>query len=167
MITMNSCTPKVYFTQDIKNRLEQNKVDLKSIQFFNDRKVTLKRELKSGDAKVSSGKVKFENGRFINLIILKPYTPGIIEYKYPEYLTISFEFGLGKTIDFGKPKNGSMYGAYQILAEKWENNLGKINYDLQDFYIQPEGAGAKLMIKKSELTKINIDKRVIKGRRIN
>ena len=46
------------------------------IQIYNDKKITLKRELDSADTKVKSGLVQLENGKYINIVTLEKETPG-------------------------------------------------------------------------------------------
>jgi hypothetical protein len=125
--------------------------------------VTLQRELESGDTKVESGKVKLESGKYIHIIYLQPYTPGICKEILSNALVISFEQGAGRNLNFGT--NGS--GFYQILATEWENSLGKVFYDNNYYYIQSKGSNVKLKVQKSVLNKIDIEKRTMKGIHIN
>ncbi len=47
---------------------------LKKIQYYADRDIVLKREMETGVTKVSSGKLKLENGHYVNIITLKKNT---------------------------------------------------------------------------------------------
>jgi len=42
VIFLSSCSQKVYFTQQMKHQLTDNKINTKDIQFYNDRKITAK-----------------------------------------------------------------------------------------------------------------------------
>ncbi|MEE4197545.1 MAG: hypothetical protein V2I54_07870 [Bacteroidales bacterium] len=165
-IIISSCTPKVYFTSEIRERVEGANISLKDLQYYNDVKLTLKRELESGKTQVESGEVKLENGKYIHYIILKPKTPGVCKHIYSNQLSIAFEQGPNKILDFGKPKGGYDFSPYQIYANEWNNNVGMIMYEGKEYYIQPNGSHAKLMIKKSALNKIDIEKRKMKGVRL-
>jgi hypothetical protein len=164
---LSSCATKVYFTEDIRNRIESAGISLKQIQYYNNIQVTLKRELTSGKTKVESGKVKLEDGRYIHYIFLNPLTPGVCKNINDNKLSIAFEEGNNKTLNFGKPKDGNGSSPYQIYAIEWNDNVGKINYEGETYYIQPRGSNAKLMIKKSVLNKLDIEKRRMKGVRLN
>jgi len=160
------CTPKVYFTKDIRNRIESANISLNNIQYYNDRKVILRRELESGYTKVQSGKVKLENGRYINYIILGSKTPGICTNSFTDKLNIAFESGQGTSLTFGLSPETGNFSRYQIFALQWTGQIGKIEYDGETYYIQQKGSGAQLMIKKKVLNKIDVEKRRMKGVRI-
>ena len=164
---LSGCATKVYFTDEIRKRIEGSGISLKQIQYYNNMQVTLKRELTSGKTNVESGKVKLEDGRYIHYIYLKPNTPGVCKTIYDNKLSIAFEEGSNKTLAFGKGKDEKSNTPYQIFAIEWKNNVGKVNYEGNTFYIQPGGGQAKLMIKKSVLNKIDIEKRKMKGVRLN
>jgi hypothetical protein len=166
LLIVSSCAPKVYFTTDLREKIEKANISLKDIQYYSDRKVILKRELESGKTQVQTGKVKFENGKYIHYIILKPNTPGVCKEIFTNKLTTQFENGQNRTLNFGKPKDGKDTDAYQIYANKWKINIGEIYYDGYTYYIQYPGSYSRLQIKKSVLNKINIEKRKMKGIRI-
>jgi hypothetical protein len=152
----------------IRQRIENANLSIKEIQFYNDQKVTLRRELESGKTQVESGKVKLENGKYIHYIYLQQYTPGICKEISPNALDLSFEKGSGRILTFGTPE--VMFGPserpYQLQAIEWKDGIGKILYDNDYYYIQPRGSEAKLKIKKSVLNKIKVEKRTMKGLRI-
>lgn len=166
LLLVSGCAPKVYFTNDIRSRIENANIPLTELQYYNDRKVTLKRQLTSGTTEVKSGKVKLENGMYIHYIFLNPKTPGICKQIYDNKLGIAFESGSRNILAFGQSEEGSS-DPYQIFAIEWVNGIGRINYEGKDYYIQPEGGNAKLMIRKSVLNKIDVDKRRMKGLKID
>lgn len=166
LLVISGCAPKVYFTTDLRKKIENANISLKDIQYYCDRKLTLKRELESGKTQVQTGKVKFESGKYIHYIILNPNTPGVSKEIFSEKLKTQLENGQNRTLTFGKPKNGDDNVPYRIFAKEWKNGIGEINYDNYTYYIQYVGSEAKLQIKKSVLNKIDIDKRKMKGIRI-
>ena len=165
-LIVTSCAPKVYFTTDLRKKIENANISLKDIQYYSDRRVTLKRELESGNTQVQTGKVRFENGKYIHYIILKPNTPGVCKNIYRNKLDTQFENGQNRVLSFGISEDDDNNEPYQIFASKWENNIGEIKYDSYTYYIQSHGSRAKLQIKKSVLNKIDIEKRKMKGIRI-
>lgn len=168
LVIISGCSPKVHLTQDIRKQIENNNIELKDVQFYIDRKIVLRRELKSGDVKVSSGQVKFENGMYVNEIVIRKYTPGICVSNNNESIVISFEEGKGNELSFGKQP--VVYPVktmiYQIQASDWNNNYGKVMYGNQLYVISPKGSEAQLLISKSELENSTFEKRVIKGVKI-
>lgn len=168
---VSSCSgPKSYFTAEIRKKIEDNSIPPTALQFYVDRDVELRRDLSSGEVKVSSGKIKFENGKYIHIILLKKNTPGICTEAGGKYLSISFETGEGKNLKFGVVKDAAANAVYQIFAKEWikksSTEIGKITYDGQTYYIQPAGADASLMIQKKVVGKLEIKKRTMKGRKI-
>jgi hypothetical protein len=165
-VCLTACSgPKSYFTQEIRTKIEAKSVTVEQIQFYVDRDVELRRELSSGNLQVSSGKVKFENGKYIHIILLKKGTPGVCVKSSDKSMDVSFEVGDGKTLLFSVPKNGKT-DTYMICANEWANNYGKVTYDGQTYYIQPGGASAALMIKKSVVGRMEVRVHKMKGRKI-
>ncbi len=166
MALFSGCVSKVYFTDEIRHKIEKKGLSLKNIQYYTDVDVTLKRELPSEQINVESGKVKEENGKLINFVYLSQYTPGVCDTIYNDKIMgIKFEQGQNKTLLFGKwPEEGEGKDTlYKIFALDWKNDTGKVIYDSTVFYIQPEGSQAKLMINKKVLNKIDVNKRRMKG----
>lgn len=170
---LSSCAPKSYFTTDIRRKVEAQSISIDRLQFYIDQDVELRRELASGNAEVTSGKIKFENGKYVHIILLKANTPGVCVEAGEQRLKVSFEDENGKNLTFGLPVNAPASSPYQIVAEEWIQHTqswsvstGKILYDGEVYYIQPEGADAKLLIKKSVVNKLEVKKRVMKGRKL-
>jgi hypothetical protein len=166
---LTSCTtPKSYFTVGIRNKVESKAIPLSQLQFYVDRDVELRRELASGDLKVTSGKVVLENGKYIHIILLKQYTPGVCVQSGNGLVDVAFEMGDGKKLQFGIPDQRNEKAIYQITAQEWigntpMNRIGRITYDGNTYFIQNNGIDAKLMIKKSVMRKLEVEKRVMKG----
>ncbi|BAV07142.1 hypothetical protein SAMN05421788_102231 [Filimonas lacunae] len=158
-------TPKTYFTPPVRANVEANGIDLTKIQYYVDRDVELKREVASGSTKVSAGVVKFENGKYVNIITLKKNTPGVCTKAYADKIDVSFEMGDGKHLTFGKLQRDS-HAAYTLYADSWGRDLGAINYDGHQYYILPSGSEARLQIKKSVANNSKVEKREMKGRKV-
>lgn len=168
MVVMASCsTPKTYFTSQIRKRVENNGIPLTKLQYYIDHDVELRRELIKGETKVSSGKVKFVDGKYLNIIVLKKNTPGVCTSSYPDKMSISFEMGDGKFLNFGKTKMATPTDPYRILANQWANEYGIVTYEGKQYYIQPSGTNASIMINSSELKTSEVAKREMKGRSVS
>jgi len=157
---------KSYFTAAIREKVENKSIALNKLQYYNDRNIELRRELSSGEAKVSSGKIMFINGKYINVVLLKKFTPGVCTNFYDDAMYISFEIGDNKVLKFIVPAEHTGNDIYHISMDGVVNNSGQITYDNKLYYIQPKGTNAKLMIKKTITDKLRLDKRVMKGRKV-
>ena len=171
VIGLSACgTSKSYFTSDVRTRVESHSVSVEKLQFYIDRDVELRRVVSSRDTKVTSGKVKLINGKYVNIIKLKKNTPGVCTGFYSGSLNIAFEKGDGQYLTFGIPSNYTTPGAgnvYQILAQAWINSTGKVIYEGDTYYIQPSGTEAKLLIDKSVIDKFDVKKRTMHGRTLD
>ena len=166
-IVLVACSsPKTYFTSSIRAKVENSHQPLEQIQFYSDRDIVLRREIKTGEAKVTSGKVKFENGHYVNIITLKKNTPGVCTVVKNNVVGISFEQGENKFLTFGKTKFAKPDDPYRILANEWVNDYGVINYDGKQYHIQSSGTEASIMIKSKLLKKSKVEEREMKGRKV-
>lgn len=162
-----SCsTPKTYFTSSVRSDVEASSVPLTKLQYYVDRDVELRREVSSSNAKVSSGVVRLEHGKYINIITLKKNTPGVCTKAYNDRIDVSFEMGDGRYLTFGKLKRDN-YAPYTLYASSWNRDLGEISYDGMQYYILPAGSEAKLMIRKDVLQTIKTEKRKMNGRKVD
>jgi hypothetical protein len=173
LLGLTACsTPKSYFTVGTRNTIENKNIPVEKLQFYIDKDVELKRELASKDAKVSSGKVIFENGKYVNIILLKAGTLGVCTQSAKNSLDISFESGDDRNISFAVPERAGSSVVYSLSPEKWLNTynsgeIGKITYDGEVYFMRFTGARPKLMIKKTGSDKYEVNKRVMSGRKID
>lgn len=167
IVLFGSCAAhKSYFTSDVRTRLEKNNISVEKLQFYVDRNVELRREVASRDAKVTEGKIRLINGKYVNIIRLKKYTPGVCTGFYTNSINIAFESGDGNYLGFGVPPYGSG-NAYQILAQDWKNGAGKIIYEGNTYFIMPDGVEAKLLIDKNIIDRSDVKTRTMKGRKVD
>ena len=174
VIGFYSCsTPKSYFTAELRNKVESNSISLEKLQYYIDRDVELRAELTSTEAKVTSGKIKIENGKYIHIIKLKKFTEGVCTKINDHSIEVSFETGDGKSIEFGVVRGAKQYETYRLFPTKWlkqstypMSDVAIIKYDGKMYQIQADGPAAKLMIKKSVTDKFETKKRTMKGRKV-
>ncbi len=161
---LTSCSSsKTYFSTAIREKVENIGTPVTQLQFYVDRDVELSRELLKDETKVTSGEVRFENGKNLNIITLKKNTPGVCTKVLPDKVIISFEVGDDKFLTFGKTKYASDNDPYKILANSWIGNYGSINYEGKKYFIH-RGGNASVLIKTSEINNVEINKRKMKGR---
>jgi hypothetical protein len=167
VISATSCMPKSFFTSEIRSKLEADTIQLNKLQFYVDRDVELRREVSSADMKVTSGQIKYVSGKYVQIIMLKKFTPGVCSKVNKNSLEINFEVGDGKTLTFGVTGVSTPGEIYRLFANRWisqdAGKIGEIKYDNQTYYIQPNGEGARLMIKKSVIANLKVDTKTMGG----
>jgi len=162
--TFASCSSsKTYFSTQIRRKVESSGTPLTQLQYYIDRDVELSREILKDETKVTSGIVRFENGKNLNIITLKKNTPGVCTKVLPDKILVSFEVGDDKFLTFGKTKYATDTDPYKVLANSWIGDYGSITYEGKNYFIH-SGTEASIMIKTSELTKEEVNKRKMKGR---
>jgi hypothetical protein len=165
MITVSSCASKktILFTQSIREKVESYDLAIEDIQFYNSHKIVLERNLSYEDTKVASGKISFENGQYVERIIIKKRTPGVCESFDDNAIDVSFEQGENRQLKFVlNPKQ-----RYQVSALEWENKFGRISYDTTNYFILPGGEKAMLKVKKEDIFKFDKQERVAPGRSVS
>ena len=158
----------VPFTSQLKHRLERDSIDIKKVQFYIDQKLILSRYLDDEKAQVTSGKVRLENGKYINEVIVPPFTPGVCEDIQNGNLMISFEKG-SSDMGFGL---GSGYTAntYVLYGYDWRNGTAVVNFDNKKFRVRcatcTDVAMTMLLIKKNVVDKVEKKTHVLSGNKV-
>lgn len=161
----NSCASKktILFTQELRDKVKSYDIDIANVQFYNSHKIVIERNLSYEEAKIASGKIRFEKGRYIERIIIKKRTPGICEYYDESAISVAFESGENRDLTFVlNPRD-----LYQLSAQEWEKKYGKISYDTATYYIAPGGEKALLRVKKEDIYKFKKQERVAPGRSVS
>lgn len=160
---ITACSPKtIFFTQDIRQKIENEGLEIKDVQFYNSHPISLQRNLTYEETKLASGTISVENGKYIEIIQIKKKTPGICENAERGALDIAFEAGDDRFLKF--VLNAGMH--YQISAIEWRNRFGKVNYDTLTYYIKPGGEKAMLKVKNDKIFKFDKKERVASGRKV-
>lgn len=164
-----SCSPKIYFTKEVRDFAETNKIPLTKVQFYVDRNVELRREVTSGDVKASSGKIVLENGKYVHIILLDTRTGGAcIKVRDNRTLDIAFETGDNKFLTFNSPavkfldKSDSKY---ELVIGDYNSNrdASEIKYEGYTYYVNRTDAMATLKVKKKSFSKLKVNERRMKG----
>ena len=163
-----SCTPQLtYFTQKLYDENNWTEAQLKRIQFYLSHNLVLKRQLSGGSTEILAGKIKIEDGRQIEEIVIQKGTPGILMFSPKENrFAISFEEGGEKKfLMFGpNPKKG---GRYLLLGSEWNRRNGKVNYDGKTYRVEIIDQLAGIMVDLKKIRKVEVNTRTAKGRRID
>jgi hypothetical protein len=159
-LLLGSCSKTIYFTQDMRNNLSKNYLSIDKIQFYNSRKIILRRNLSYADTKVARGKINFENGQYVEKIIIPKKTPGVAVSEGKDYINVAFENGPDRFLKFVLNADDE----YQISASKWVQGYGKVKYDTLIYYIEPKSSKAVLKVIRNDNFNLQKNIRRLKGK---
>lgn len=160
---------KVLFTQEMREELEQQKIELSQIQFYTSKKIVLQHIVTSDSISNDSTMVDQTKETVIDLVVIKKKAPGICVRTFDNEVEIKFENCDSCSLKFVQNERGPDI-IYQIGAEKWVNNVGSVPYDGLTYHIrpkmffwQPKSNEAALKIKRKYWRKFKIRRRKVKG----
>lgn len=163
---VSSCAPKLHpFTQEIYDRYTWNENDLRKIQFYLSKEVTLKRSMSKGESIISNGKIEDTRSRIVDQVVIPAKTPGTLVY-FPKHnrFGISFDKDVEAFLMFGpNPKSG---GKYVLLAKSWKDRTGKITYGETTYTADLGASFAHLLVNIKKAHKVGVKQEVAGGRKI-
>lgn len=162
LLILGSCNSTIYFTQEMRNELNNNELDVGDVQFYTSRKLVLRRNLTYDETKIARGEIKFENGQYVEEIIIPKNTPGVAVNYNSRRIDVAFEQGDNRDLKFMINEDN----LYQITALMWKGEYGKVSYDTLYYYLAPGGDKTFLKVKKDNIYKFQKNKRVVKGRTV-
>lgn len=171
---LTSCsTSRIYFTVETKQQVEKASVPLTQVQFYNSEEIVLIRQMSSEEFGVEKGRIKIQNGRQVEEVIIPRNTPGICELHDEKTLKVSFDKGNDNALAFLVERRNDMVtpgSHFKLGAKEWVttdrgNKVGKLDYEGKVFTLI-RGFNSRLLIDKSVLTKEERDTKVAKGRKL-
>ena len=161
-----SCSPKIPFSQAIRDKYKLSDDDLKKIQFYLSDAIVLKRGEDLGREKgTDNGALVIKSGKNIEQIVFKRNTSCVTDQVVDKTkLAVSFEDGGNKFLVFGS--EGDADGYYSLKALNWTGGKGEIKYGEPTYYSNSGSQKTFLMFKMQSLRKINVDEKVVKGKRV-
>ncbi|NOY51464.1 MAG: hypothetical protein GXO88_13000 [Chlorobi bacterium] len=160
VFVLGACNSTIYFTQDMRENLNDSRLNVKDVQFYNSRKLVLKRNLTYDETKIARGEIKFENGQYVEEIIIPKNTPGVAVDYSGRRIDVAFEKGFNRDLKFILNDED----LYQITALSWQDDYGKVKYDTLIYYMEPGSDKAVLKVKKDNIYNFQKKKRIVKGR---
>lgn len=183
MLYLSSCSSKQILTHDLKESAEAAGIDMKNIQYYTDHRILLSREISSSSASVRSGKVKFKQGKYINIIKIRKGTPGICTSYDTDQINISFEQGSKSSLSFILSSSdvetivGCANGGYRCFRHVL--SFGNMQSYLRNSYCFPfrqtveyngeiyyADNGSAIKIKKNIFRKTKVKKERLRGRKL-
>jgi hypothetical protein len=161
IILLSSCTAeKVLFTQEYRERIEaSDKDNAERLQYYIDRDIELVFRSESSEGAVEEGEAKLMDGLYVYTVSFKKGTPAIAEQDEERMLRVYFE---PDRFLYFRNFDGDTH--YQ-LAGRLNNGDFQVKYEGQ-WLIPEKGAEARLLfIENRELT-IQVNRRTVKGLRV-
>ena len=153
---------RVDFTRQLREQLSLTPTEIRSLQFYLSKPITLQRELSSGDRQVSHGKLVTKDGKFIEEVDVLDGTPGVAVDVNGDGNTIDVSFESGTKLRF------TGY-AFTLMADAWggKDGSGKLTFDGRVYDAINHSYLAHLAIDRQSLSKLEKDRRVLKGVRVD
>jgi len=156
---ISSCSNLIYFTNGIRENLDENQLEIEKVQYYNSEKIVLRRSLSKEETQIAKGIIKLEDGNYFEEIIIPKQTKGIAVSTGSEYLKIAFERGDNRNLRFVLNDDNM----FQISADCWKNNYGCVSYDTSTYYVIPSSSNTLLMVSKEYISNIEKKRRVLEG----
>lgn len=162
-----SCAPSTVpftnftaFTENLRADLESAGIPLSKVQFYNDKPILIRRQgVNPNDISVDAeGQISIQNGKTVQTINVRPFTPGVAMSDAEGALNVSFD-------DTQKDREGMRFilQGNQYYLETIDNS--KFLYNGNTFDLQT-GVGARLFVSKDLLNQVNRQNETQKGRKV-
>ncbi|NNF02010.1 MAG: hypothetical protein HKN22_04950 [Bacteroidia bacterium] len=167
LFVVSACSPKIPFTQDVRQTYKLNEEELKSIQFYVSEDIILRKGDKESPAKLmDEGTLKIKKSKTMKEIVIKAGTPCVVDQVVSgEKVTVKFEDGVNKYLVFANISNSR--GFYSLQAQTWtQSGIGRINYGDQYYWVNKNGKNAILLFKMKKLEEHRKDQKVVSGKKV-
>ncbi len=161
---LTACSNKIYYTSELNTKVAEKGLSVNHIQFYLSKKIVMKRVLPHDTAEVNDGKIRFEDGKLIDEVIIKKNTPGTCEFIDNGFMMMSFEDGNNKLLKFIQGNNGKYY---QLFINNDPKKLRVVKYDTAEYVILPGSDKARLWVRKDQNYISRFTKRVAEGRTVD
>jgi hypothetical protein len=168
MIILSSCsTGLTPFSQDLYEKHGWSQSELKKIQFYLSDDVILRREMTRGESNITAGKIRIEDGRRIEEVVLQSGTPGVLLFMPRENrFAVSFETQDNDLYLMFGP-NPKMRNQYALLAKEWARDHGKVHYNGNLYDVDARSGFATLMVDLKKTGSTQYSSRRAGGRKVD
>jgi hypothetical protein len=165
-LSMIACGPTYKpFTDNLQHANDWSEAELKHIQFYLSNDIVLRRNLSKGESVIEGGKIRIEEGRRIEEIVIKDGTPGVLLFMpKQDRLAISFESGKDKFLIFGPHPKWD--GRYMLLGSSWDRREGEVTYQGKKYTTSSQSALAGLLVDLNKVSKVTLNRRTAPGRKV-
>jgi hypothetical protein len=163
VVFLSACSPRIQFTQGIKEQHQLSEDELKRIQFYTVGDIVLQRAQSSETEKgTKDGNLVLSSGSSMEQVIIRTGTPGVVEKVISENkIAVRFEQGDGKYLIFGNTQDNK--GAYFIVPESQTGAKKMVKYAGEDYALTGNSAYVSLSFKMKTIKRFEKKQRVVKG----
>lgn len=167
VLSLGACSPRLTpFTQDLYEDFGWSEGELKKIQFYLSRSITLRREFNKGSSEIVSGKIRMVDGKKVEEVVIAAGTPGVVmNMPKTNRLAVSFEDG-GKERFLMFGPNPKVDDKFVLLASSWSDGTGKVTYENKTWYTTTQSAYASLMVDLRKIRQTKVNSRRASGRSV-
>lgn len=166
-LALGACSPQLTtLTDDLREDNRWTERELSQIQFYLSEDLTLSRERRRGTTDIVQGRVRVEDGRDVEEVIIDRGTPGVVLFSPKDgHLAIGFDpSDDDRYLVFGaNPKRG---GRYTLLAKDWSRYSGKVTYGGEVWNVSGRNGDVGLLLNLRRTGKIERDTKRPAGRRV-
>lgn len=163
LFLLASCGRKVYLDQTVKNKLDQQQISLKKIQFYNVGSFELERNISSEAMIAMAGKIRMKNDKYVELIRFKHKTAAVCDSVAGQDLFIRFEKGPQKYFVFSLNKKGY----YELKNSREEAGIQYVMYGGMEYKLSTESGNVFLLARRIRDKGADINKRKVKGLKVD
>lgn len=166
LFLFNACSPKIPFTQEVRDQYRLTPEELIKIQFYISDPLTLRRGTENDKKKTEDGTLIVQTGKQIDQVRIKAETPGAVHQVVDnQRLAIAFEDGAENFLVFGSGRGRN--GLYYLQAMDWNQGRGKVSYGGQIWYTNTGSDNAILLFKMKSIRDLRVNEKVAKGKKVN
>jgi hypothetical protein len=192
------CGHKIWFTEPMRQSYElgthasaptleasldgaPKRASLAKLQFFTSERIVLEREVTSRDQALTRGRVLVRRGRFLERVVVRRGTPGIVVDSGPDWIAISFEAGTRLVFDLVTRDDDDMPGQerepasfsgeelpstyYQLRTQEQHDGSHVVAFDGKNYTAVDLTTQARLEVRRRTWTQRRSSRRVLRGRR--
>jgi nitrogen fixation protein len=161
-----ACTPKAILDQSTRTNLSNQSITAEKLQFYLNKDIELRRVITSNDTKLNGGKITFANGKRVEVISIKAFTPGICLKSSNNSIDVAFETKSDHCLTFKPMQSESDKAYYSLSGFEQKDGQLLINYGANTYVIDQQYADAKILIKRKIAHKTRTKVTKIKGRKL-
>lgn len=166
VLMLSSCSKNlVPYSANLPESNGWSESQIERIQFYTSDDIVLYREVSESDTRIAEGKIKFENGREIEEVVIRKGTPGVaIWQEEDQRYGIALDKGSEQFLTFGP--NPERKRRYYLLASDWEGKVGTVTYNGIDYKTSQQSANVYLMVDMRKIRKTDVNSKVARGRTV-
>jgi len=167
VLGLSSCSKNYTpYSSYLPERNNWSESEIERIQFYTSEDIVLYRQISDSETEIINGKIKMENGREVDEVIIKEGTPGVAVWiAEDKRYGISFDDSDELFLTFGP--NPERKKRYYLMAGKWQGKTGVVTYQGQEYKTSAKSASAYLMVDLKSIKKVDRNSHVAKGRTID